>query len=302
MYIKLDDLKKGYVSNMQIESIFTIDVEEYYHICGDNIAPPVSEWDELPVTVEKNLYTLLDIFNQYNVKTTCFFLGYLAKKHPHLVKAALDQGHEIASHGMYHQVINQLTLADFTKDITDSKHLLEDIAGQEVQCYRSPSFSVLEDDTNFFDLLINAGYRSDSSVFPAKRSDGGSRSSIITPHWISTSSGRILEFPVTVSSVLGKNICFFGGGYLRLFPIQLILRQAMKLKEKGIPVLYYIHPREIDPAHPKLIMKPLKKFKTYVNLPSVRPKLNSILQSSTFITIADYYKQVLSGEINTNEK
>lgn len=287
---------------MSVTSFFTIDVEEYYHICGTKSAPPLSEWDKLPVTVEKNLLKLLDVFNNYNVKTTCFFLGYIAKKHPHLVKETLRQGHEIASHGMYHDVVYNMTEQQFGNDIADAKHLLEDITGKEIIGYRSPSFSATGKTPWFFEALIKAGYKYDSSVFPANRSDGGMKSDMSKPAFINTANGKIFEFPISTTPILGKNFCFFGGGYLRLFPVNVILNRAAKLKENDIPVLYYIHPREIDPHHPRLKMSIIKNFKTYVNLNSVQTKLDKIISSSDFVTLEQYYNKTVKDESPPNEK
>lgn len=276
---------------MKANSFFTIDVEEYYHICGINSVPPISQWDSIPSTVEENLMRLLQVFREHDVKTTCFFLGCIAKKHPSLVKEVMDMGHEIASHGFYHEVIYKMTRDQFRKDIKDTRHLLEDITGNEIIGYRSPSFSVTSAIPWYFDTLQETGYKYDSSVFPARRSDGGMKSLSLSPHWIETLAGRILEFPITVTPIMGKNICFFGGGYLRLFPKSIITHQADKLKQRGIPVLYYIHPREIDPRHPRLKMNPLKRFKSYVNLRTVKPKLEAILSNDSFTTLGEFYEK-----------
>jgi polysaccharide deacetylase family protein (PEP-CTERM system associated) len=277
-------------------AFFTIDVEEYYHICGAKSAPLRADWDSLQVTVEKNLMRLLEIFALHKVKTTCFFLGYIARKHPGLVRETLQQGHEIASHGMYHQVVYDLTQAEIRADVTDAKHLLEDIAGQEVIGYRSPSFSATDKTPWLYETLIETGYKYDSSLFPASRADGGMVSGHTAPHFIKTQAGKILEFPISVAPVLGKSICFFGGGYLRLFPIKIILNQAEYLYRKGSPVLYYIHPREIDPQHPRLPLSVIKNFKTYVNLTTVKAKLDKILTTGSFMTLRDYYLTKVSEQ------
>jgi polysaccharide deacetylase family protein (PEP-CTERM system associated) len=274
---------------MNVESLFTIDVEEYYHLMGTVGVPPLAEWDTRPVTVEKNLPKLLELLNKHNVKATCFFLGYLAKKHPGLLKDTAALGHDIGSHGMYHQLAFQMSEAEFYQDVADSKHLIEGIIGKEVKGFRSPSFSVTGSNPWFFDALVRAGYKYDSSVFPAQRAEGGLKSDIYVPHWITTSQGKIYEFPISVSTILGKNICFFGGGYLRLFPLSTILKRASQLKAANKPVLFYIHPREIDPHHPRMKVNPLKGFKSYVNLKSVAPKLEAILQTGNFLNLAEYF-------------
>jgi polysaccharide deacetylase family protein (PEP-CTERM system associated) len=279
---------------VQNNSLFTIDVEDYFHICEVSGAPRISQWDNIPGRVEINLLKLFDILDRFNVKSTCFFLGYIANKYPCLVKEADNRGHEIASHGMYHQLVYEMTKAEFFKDVVDSKHLLEDILGKQVTGYRCPSFSVTSKTPWFFDKLVEAGYQYDSSVFPAQRGCGGIKTDLIFPHWINIKEGNMFEFPISVGKVMGKNICFFGGGYLRLFPISLITKMADILKQKGVPVLYYLHPREIDISHPRLKMNPFRYFKSYVNMKTVLPKLDIILKSGDFVTCSNYLTKYVS--------
>ncbi len=104
----------------------------------------------------------------YQVKATCFFLGYVAQKYPHLVIEAKKRGHEIASHGMFHRLVYKLSREEFIADLLSSKKILEDIISEEVISFRSPSFSVTESIPWFFDALVEAGFKIDSSVFPVK--------------------------------------------------------------------------------------------------------------------------------------
>ena len=270
-------------------SIFTIDVEEYFHTHGISGAPPVSEWDSLPGRVETNLHKFFDLLSLHNVKATCFFLGYIAKKYPNLVKEAHGLGHEIASHGMYHQLIYDMKESDFLQDALSSRQLLEDISGTKVLGFRSPCFSATDKNPWLFDKLVEAGYEYDSSMFPASRDVGGIKSNKTDPHWINTKYGKLYEFPISIKRIMGKNICFFGGGYLRLFPRAVIIKMDESLYQAGSPVLYYIHPREIDPSHPRLETGLKQRFKSYVNLNTVEPKLEAILKKGSFLTCKEYY-------------
>ncbi|MDD3632370.1 MAG: polysaccharide deacetylase family protein [Candidatus Cloacimonetes bacterium] len=274
------------------KSIFTIDVEDYYHIVSDRGVPPISEWDSLPSIVESGFLRLLDLLDVYEVKATCFFLGYIAKKYPYLVKEARKRGHEIASHGMFHKVIAHMSREELMADFHNSKSLLEDICSEEITTFRSPSFSVTEATPWFFESLAETGYIADSSVFPVKRDYGGYQIEQKKPYWIKTDKGNICEFPISVASLLGKEICFFGGGYLRFFPKWVILYMHKKLAKKGIPTLYYIHPREMEPQHPRLNLNKTSYFKCYVNLKTVKPKLEAILSSSEFVTCRQYLKEM----------
>lgn len=270
------------------KSIFTIDVEDYFHVTEERGEPPVSTWDGLPSIVEKGFNTLLDLLDQYQVKATCFFLGYIANRFPHLVREAQKRGHEIGSHGMYHSIIYKMSRDEFYHDCLNSKQILEDISGEKVECFRSPSFSFTTSTPWFYEVLAQIGFVSDSSLFPVKRDFGGFATDNIKPHWITTESGTICEFPISVVPLFGKDICFFGGGYLRLFPLKVILHMHRKLTRQGIPTMFYIHPREIYPLHPRLKMNWSNYFKAYVNMRSVQSKLEAILQSSSFVTCHEY--------------
>ena len=270
------------------KSIFTIDVEDYFNVTEERGEPPVSEWDSLPSIVESGFMKLLALLDTYQVQATCFFLGYIAKKYPQLVKEAQKRGHEIASHGMYHRLIYKMSREEFAADLLQSKKVLEDISSEQVTAFRSPSFSFTEATPWFFETLAEAGFRADSSVFPVKRDYGGYKTTQKKPYWVTTAQGRICEFPISVAPFCGKEICFFGGGYLRLFPKRVILAMHKKLEKEGIPTLFYIHPREMEPRHPRIKMNKLAYFKSYVNLDTVPAKLKAILSENKFITFRQY--------------
>jgi polysaccharide deacetylase family protein (PEP-CTERM system associated) len=270
-------------------SIFSVDVEDWFHILDDPSVPTINQWASLPSRVEKNFTRLLDIFEEKNVQVTCFFLGWIAERFPHLVKEVVARGHEVASHGYGHRLVYEQSRADFREDVRRVRLLLEDISGVQVVGYRAPGFSTTEETPWFFDVLAETGYQYDSSVFPAARSHGGMRQGRRDPHRVS--EGQLLEFPITVADLLGKPLCFFGGGYLRLFPYWLIRRMAHQVLSKGRPVVFYIHPREIDPAHPRLPMGCRRRFKSYVNLETTETKVRRILQDFPLTT----FKNVLSS-------
>jgi polysaccharide deacetylase family protein (PEP-CTERM system associated) len=257
--------------------VFSVDVEDWFHILDLPSTPDIREWETLPSRVERNFERLLAMFEEKNVRVTCFFLGWVAEKFPSLVKEAVRHGHEIASHGYAHRLVYQLTPEAFYEDALRSKNILEDIAGRAVWGYRSAGFSVTRDTEWFFDKLVEAGYVYDSSVFPATRGHGGMADGQRAPFWIEGRSGRLFEFPLSVAEVMGKPMCFFGGGYLRLFPYRVISRMARRVLNEGRPVIFYVHPREIDRGHPRLAMNWKRRFKSYVNLDSTMPKIERLM-------------------------
>ena len=258
-------------------SVFSVDVEDWFHILDIPGGPPLAEWDKLPSRVEKNFLRLLDLFSKHNATVTCFFLGWVADRFPHLVREAATRGHEIASHGYAHRLVYQMSRTEFHEDVARARSILEDLAGTQVTGYRAAGFSATEKTPWFFEALSEAGYRYDSSVFPAARGHGGMASSPRLPHWVGREGAGIFEFPITVTDVLGKPLCFFGGGYLRLCPYWLIRGMSRRVLQTGQPVFFYIHPREIDPSHPHLAMNAKRRFKSYINLESTEEKINRIL-------------------------
>lgn len=267
-----------------MKSVLSIDVEDWFHILDLKSAPDMDAWSSLPSHVEANFMALLDLFDVHAAGVTCFFLGWVAERFPHLVREAARRGHEIASHGYGHRLVYESTPGEFIEDAIKSKRLLEDISGRPVRGYRSAGFSSTEATPWFFEKLAEAGYHYDSSVFPARREHGGMRTSRLGPHLVKAGRAGIIEFPISVVRFLGKPLCFSGGGYLRLLPWAVIRRLARSVLSEGRPVIFYIHPREIDPCHPRLPMSARRRFKCYVNLKTVRPKLNAILEEFELTT------------------
>lgn len=257
--------------------VFSVDVEDWFHILDIESAPAITEWAALPSRVEKNFMKLLDLFSEAGCTVTCFFLGWVGERFPHLVQEAHRRGHEIASHGYAHRLVFEFGRGEFLRDAVVSRKILEDLTGEPVIGYRAAGFSITESTRWFADELIEAGYLYDSSVFPAPRQHGGLKDGHYTPYFIGEPSKGLVEFPMTVGRMLGLRFCFSGGGYLRLFPLAFVRRMAKRVLADGRPIIFYVHPREIDPSHPRLPMPPLRRFKSYVNLQTTESKIRKLL-------------------------
>jgi polysaccharide deacetylase family protein (PEP-CTERM system associated) len=271
--------------------IFSVDVEDWFHILDVPGAPQLDAWEGLPSVIEPAFHELLDMFDEANVRVTCFFLGWVARRYPHLVREAAQRGHEIASHGYAHQLAFEITEREFRDDVSLARRILEDTAGCRVAGYRTPGFSATERTPWFFDALIEAGYEYDSSVFPGVRQHGGMVGASRMPHLVRTESGLIMEFPISVVDAAGRALCFFGGGYLRLFPYPVIRQMAHRVIRESRPVVFYIHPREIDPHHPRLPMPIHRRFKSYVNLRSTKGKIQKLMSDFSFVTFQEFLRQ-----------
>lgn len=266
--------------------IFTVDVEDWFHILDLPAAPGIESWDALPSRVEANFLHLLDLLEEGGARATCFFLGWVAHRFPHLARAAARRGHEVASHGYAHRLAYTMTPSDFYLDALQARRVIEDAAGLPVLGYRAPGFSLTARTPWFFEKLAEAGYFYDSSLFPARRHHGGFAGAALGPTRIPTAAGEMLEFPVSVAPMLGVRLCFFGGGYLRLFPLALITRMADRVLASGRPLVFYLHPRDLDPAQPRLPMSLVRRFRCHVNLAGTERKLRALVGRYRFTSFA----------------
>ena len=294
IFCKLEKLQPLYVRCQLDKNIFTIDVEDWFHILENTAVPPIDQWDRLESRIEKNVNKLLELLNKYGVKATFFWLGWVAERNKKLVERCKKEGHEIASHGYTHFLFNETEKEDFKKDILHSKELLEDIVGAPVLGFRAPGFSITERTRWAFGVIKEAGYEYDSSIFPVQHGHGGIPGSELVPYTIQTQYGPLIEFPMSVIEMAGKKFSVFGGGYLRLSPLWLIKWGIRHLEKNNRPLVLYIHPREIDPHHRRLPLGFKRNFKCYVNLHTTLKKIEWLSQHNKFITMEDY---VLSNKI-----
>ena len=262
--------------------------------------PPLAQWPALQSDVERNTRRMLDIFREKQVKCTLFFLAWVAERWPHLVREALADGHEVASHGYAHELVYTITREQFRADIRKAKDIIEQAGGTKVLGYRCPGFSVTQQTPWFFDEVRAAGYVYDSSVFPGSRGHGGLPGAEPVPHTVKTVHGDLVEFPISLAPLpLSLRAChiersrdarsmyFFGGGYLRFFPYALIRNRVKAVLAEDRPVIFYLHPREIDPAQPRLPMSAKRNFMTYVGLKTTEPKMRRLFDDFRFTTFAD---------------
>ena len=271
--------------------ILSVDVEDWFHILDLDAGPPMSEWGDLPSRVEHNFLALLDVFDRHAVSATCFFLGWTAEHFPHLVREAVGRGHEIASHSYSHRLVYALKPEEFTEDTRLARALLQDLSGQDVKGYRAPGFSVTQQTPWFFDSLANVGHTYDTSVFPSSRGHGGLPGADRFPSTMCVNGHSVTEIPVSVAQFGKFRMCFFGGGYFRLYPYDLIRRAARRLEKEGLPVVFYLHPRDIDPDQPRLPMSPARRFKSYVNLGTTTEKLHRLLSDFQAVPFRDFLQQ-----------
>lgn len=266
---------------------FTVDVEDYFQVSAFESGIQRSQWDSFECRVVGNTLRILDLLAEQDVQATFFVLGWVAKKFPGLVQRIADAGHEVASHGFWHRLVYNQTREEFREDIATSRDVLEDIIGERVIAYRAPSFSVTKRSLWALEILVEEGYRVDSSIFPVRHDRYGLAGSSPQIHIRETNAGPICEFPPSVRRLPRLNVPISGGGYFRLFPLHFMLRSWKRLAASRMPGMFYIHPWEIDPQQPKLkVAGRVSRFRHYVNLAKTESKLRRFLASFPFGTVS----------------
>lgn len=259
-----------------ITNALTIDVEDYFQVSA--MAPFIrrSEWDTRECRVERNVDRILALLARHNTHATFFTLGWVAERYPQLVRAIVDQGHELASHGYGHERASDLSRDAFRDDIVRAKHLLEDIGGVAVQGYRAPSFSIGTGNLWAFDSLQAAGYRYSSSIYPIQHDHYGMPDA---PRFAHEVADGLIEIPVTTLRLRGRNWPSSGGGYFRLLPYALSRWMIGKVNaDDRQAAIFYFHPWEIDHAQPRVAGIDLKtRFRHYVNIGRMEQRLDGLL-------------------------
>jgi polysaccharide deacetylase family protein (PEP-CTERM system associated) len=272
---------------------FTVDLEDWYQ----GLEIDLDDWGGYAPRIEVGLRALLGLLDEAGVRATFFVLGHQAKKTPALIREVAARGHEIASHGWSHRFVYRIGPDAFRRELRDSKALLEDVAQSPVQGYRAPFFSITNESLWALDILLEEGYRYDSSVFPVFNYRYGIPGAARTPGPIATPSGAtILEVPLsTVRAPLGLNIPISGGGYFRLYPYAVTRALVRTLLREGLGLVFYVHPWEYDTHHPRVKMpRFVPQLTHYHNLPSMIGKTRKLLADFPFAPIRDAYRAELA--------
>lgn len=270
--------------------ILTFDIEDWFHILDHGATKAEEQWNNFESRVESGTDRILDLLEQKNVKATFFILGWIAKKHPSVVKKIADAGYEIGTHSYAHQLAYEQTREEFREDLNLSISLIGDITGDTTKIYRAPGFSLCKKNLWVFEELVKAGIEIDCSVFPAQRAHGGLqeyKSSV--PGRVATSEGIIKCFPMSVDRLAGRELVLTGGGYFRLFPYT-IIRNALKKSNYNMT---YFHPRDFDAGQPMIPGLSLpRRFKSYVGLKKSFRKLDKMITEFEFSDISTFEKEI----------
>jgi polysaccharide deacetylase family protein (PEP-CTERM system associated) len=279
-------LPRPSAASSSLLNALTVDVEDYYHVSGFDRCVSRSAWDSLPPRVGESTRRLLARLAEYDVKGTFFILGWVAQRQPALVKAIRAAGHEIGCHSFAHRLVYEQTPQQFRVDLRLARLVLEDILGEKISAYRAPSFSITQRSLWALDILVEEGFRLDSSIYPTHHDRYGIPGTPLHPHEQKCKGGAIWEFPPPVWRCLNYPLPIGGGGYFRLYPYALTRRGLRAINDAGRPFAVYLHPWEFDPEQPRFRPGLLKAFRHYVGLRRTETRLVRLLKDFRFGTMS----------------
>jgi polysaccharide deacetylase family protein (PEP-CTERM system associated) len=270
-----------------VQNYLTIDVEDYFQVAAfaDIFSP--RDWGTMEQRVKISIHPILHLLKKYDTLATFFVVGWIAEKHPEVVKAIMNDGHDIGCHSYWHQNIYDQTPEAFRQDTLKAKTILEKICNKRITAYRAPSYSITKKSLWALDILNEMGFTVDSSIFPIRHDIYGIPDA---PRFrYKLSQQNIEEFPISTAIVFGQKIPVAGGGYFRLFPYWFTKFALKKINQReSQPFVFYLHPWEIDPDQPRFAnANRLSKFRHYNNLDKTLGRFERLLNDFDFIPLPD---------------
>lgn len=270
--------------------ILTFDVEDWFHLLAVDSAKTVADWSRFESRLEKNMEGIFSVLAGHRVGATFFCLGWVAEKHPEIIRTIDRLGFEIGSHGHTHQLVYEQDRRGFRMDVERSVKTIEDLIGKKVRAFRAPGFSMTAETLWAFAVLSDLGIEVDSSIFPGVRGHGGFPSyGASSPNILDYGGVRIKEFPISAKALFSRKLFFSGGGYFRLLPYSLIKLWS----GESDYLMTYFHPRDFDPGQPVMPgLSRTRRFKSYVGLSRSKEKLERLLADFSFSDIGTACKTI----------
>jgi polysaccharide deacetylase family protein (PEP-CTERM system associated) len=263
----------------QVTNALTIDFEDWYQ----GLEIPYSEWAGFEDRIVPVGQRLLRLLAEAGVRATFFVLGYIAEQHPEMIHAISDAGHEIGTHGYSHALIYTQTPETFRAELSRAIRLLEEITGQSVLSHRAPFFSITKDSLWALDILADLGIRYDSSIFPVVNYRYGIADAPRWPYQINAGARTLTEFPISTWQVMGRNVPIAGGAYFRIYPYAFTRQGLSAINRAGRPFVFYLHPWELDPEHPRIrLPRRVAGLTHYFNLGATEGRLRRLLHDFKF--------------------
>ena len=268
-----------------MQNYLTIDVEDYFQVAAFADIVSSRDWDAMEQRAHNGMAVILQLLKKHGVYATFFIVGWLAEKHPDIVSAIVADGHEIGCHSYWHRHIFDLTPEEFREDTFKAKAVLEKISNKKITAYRAPSYSITRKSLWALDILKDAGFTTDSSIFPIAHDIYGIPDAPRFPYEMPDLG--LVEFPVSTAIFFGRRIPVSGGGYFRLFPYWFTKMALKKINDQEKqPFVFYIHPWEIDPDQPRFKHARLfSRFRHYNNLQKTRGRFERLLNDFDFVPL-----------------
>jgi polysaccharide deacetylase family protein (PEP-CTERM system associated) len=273
----------------------SVDVEDYFHTEAASSAVRFDEWTAMPSRVQASTDQILDIFAKFNARGTFFILGWVADRFPMLVKKIASAGHEIGCHSYQHRAVFRLSREEFFEDTRRAKDVIEQAAQTKIIGYRAPSFSIVAGTEWAYDVLVELGFRYDSSTHPIQHDFYSNPNGERQPHVL---PNRLVEIPISTASILGRNLPIGGGAYLRVLPFW-YTKFGLRLRDREIqqaPAMFYFHPWEIDAEQPRLALSTKSRIRQYTGLGRMKGKLEKLLSIRKFAPANEVFAPWLSSQ------
>ena len=262
---------------MTIVNGLSVDVEDWFQVGAFEHTIAREDWDGLELRVGDNVARILDLFDEAGVKATFFTLGWIAERNRAAMRAIVDRGHELASHGYDHARVFTLSRTEFAEDLAKSRAILEDAAGQAITGYRAPSFSIDTRNPWAHEVLAEHGYAYSSSVAPVVHDHYGWREA---PRFAfdPIPGSDLVEIPVTTALLGKRRLAAGGGGFFRVLPYSFTRWAIRQVNSDHRPAVFYFHPWEVDPDQPRVSNASVRsRLRHYTNLSRMAGKLSDLL-------------------------
>lgn len=279
---------------MKRANAMSVDVEDYFQTEAMSAVAPRAQWDSYPPRVEANTCALLELFAQYQVHATFFFMGWVAERFPHIVRKAHELGHEVGCHSYWHHPVFRMSSEEFREDTYRARNVIQDATGAPVMGYRAPNFSINRSVPWAYAILEELGFHYDSSIYPIHHELYGNHRAQRHPY---LAGATLVEIPIATWRVFNQNVPVGGGAYLRILPYALMKYGIHAVnKNETAPVVLYMHPWEIDDSQPRLEASWKSRMRQYTGLAGMKSKLERLLQDFTLRSIYDaIYLPLRSG-------
>jgi polysaccharide deacetylase family protein (PEP-CTERM system associated) len=274
-------------------ALLTVDVEDWFHVNYKTWRPSA---EPVAGRVEINTRRILDVCAERSLRGTFFVLGCIARDHPSLVREIAAAGHEVACHGFDHELVYEQGEERFRVAVSDARARLQDASGQPVLGFRAPSWSVTRRSLWALDVLADAGFRYDASLFPFENYMYGLKEAPTAPAWIRTPGGReIFEIPASAFRLGSLRVPHGGGFYLRMLPLWFERLAMAQHRRRGEPSILYVHPRELDDVEIPMELSGIERFVQEARVAAGRAKLRWLLERVAWSAIEDAYRDEIEG-------